>query len=68
MLTADVNQDLSSEDTFEFTPRLELAVNNTTTIIYNNVPFKMMLMSDRQVFKTNIDGTSRIEISLAEDH
>ena len=68
MLTADVNQDLSSEDTFEFTPRLEHEVNNTTTIIYNNVPFKMMLMSDRQVFKTDLDGTSRIEISLAEDH
>lgn len=68
MLTADVNQDLSSEDTFEFTPRLEHEVDNTTTIIYNDVPFKMMLMNDRQVFKTNLDGTSRIEISLAEDH
>jgi hypothetical protein len=68
MLTADVNQDLSSEDTFEFTPRLEQQVDNTTTIIYNNVPFKVMLMTDRLTTTTAVDGTSVIEIQVAEDH
>jgi len=68
MLTADVDQDLSSEDTFEFTPHLEHEVDDTTTIVYNDVPFKVMLMNDRLVTKTNTDGTSLIEISLAEDH
>jgi|5_EtaG_2_1085323.scaffolds.fasta_scaffold00706_15 hypothetical protein len=68
LLTADVNQDLSSEDTFEFTPRLEHEVDNTTTIIYNNVPFKVMLMTDRLVTNTGADGNSVIQISVAEDH
>lgn len=68
MLTADVNQDLSSEDTFEFTPRLEHEVDNTTTIIYNDVPFKVMLMTDRLTTTTAVDGTSVIEIQVAEDH
>ena len=68
MLTADVNQDLSSEDTFEFTPHLEHEVDNTTTIVYNNVPFKVMLTNDRTGFKTDVDGTAKIQITLAEDH
>ena len=68
MLTADVNQDLSSEDTFEFTPHLEHEVDNTTTIAYNNVPFKVMLMADRLTTTTSMDGTSVIEIQVAEDH
>lgn len=67
MLTADINQDLSSEDYFEITPPLHTSITNSTTIQYNNVPFKVYLTDDRTGFKTNTDGTSRIQVSVRED-
>ena len=67
MLTQDVNQDLSSEDYFEITPPLHKAIDNTTTITYNDVPFKVYQTSDMTSFKTNIDGTSKITIAVRED-
>jgi hypothetical protein len=67
MLTADVDQDISTQETFEFTPPLVTAVDNTTTIDYNDVAFKVYLTNDRTAFKTNTDGTSRIQITVRED-
>ena len=67
MIVQDVNQDLSSEDYFEIFPALNTAIDNTTTIQYNNVPFKVHLESDRTAFKTGTDGTYKIEFSVGED-
>jgi len=67
MLTADVNQDASSEDTFEFFPPLASAIDNTTTIAYNNVAFKVMLTSDESTFKTQADGSYQLEFTVRED-
>ena len=67
MLTADVNQDASSEDTFNFFPHLATAVDNTTTIAYNNVPFKVMLTTDESTFKTQADGSYQLEFTVRED-
>jgi len=67
MLTADVNQDASSEDTFQFFPPLATSIDNTTTIQYNNVPFKVMLTTDQSTFKTGTDGTYEIEFTVRED-
>lgn len=67
MLVQDVNQDASSEDTFTFFPPLASAVDNTTTIAYNNVAFKVMLTSDESTFKTQADGTYEIEFTVRED-
>ena len=67
MLTADVDQDASSEDYLDITPPLATAIDNSTTVIYNDVPFKVYLTNDRTAFKTNTDGTSRIQITVRED-
>ena len=67
MIVEDVNQDLSSEDYFEIFPALNTAIDNTTTIQYNNVPFKVHLESDRTAFKTGTDGTYKIEFDVGED-
>ncbi len=67
MLVEDVNQDASSEDTFEIFPQLTTAINNSTTIQYNDVPFKVYLTNDRTAFKTGTDGTYKIEITARED-
>ena len=67
MLTADVNQDASSEDTFEFFPRLTATVNNSTTIQYSDVPFKVFLTTDELAFKSATDGTHEIEFTVRED-
>jgi hypothetical protein len=67
MLTADVNQDASSEDTFEFFPILSTAVTNTVTIQYADVPFNVILTTDQLAFKTSADGTYEIEFSVRED-
>lgn len=67
MIVQDVNQDLASEDDFEIFPALNTAIDNTTTIQYNNVPFKVHLESDRTAFKTSTDGTYKIEFNVGED-
>ena len=67
MLTADVDQDASSEDYLDIAPPLTTAITNSTTVIYNDVPFKVYLTNDRTAFKTNTDGTSRIQITVRED-
>ena len=67
MLTADVNMDASSEDTIAFYPPLTVAVNNTTTIIYDNVPVTVFLDSNQQKFTTQADGYYRYEITLREE-
>tara|TARA_E500000178_G_scaffold272147_1_gene270260 strand:- start:3073 stop:3663 length:591 start_codon:yes stop_codon:yes gene_type:complete len=67
MLTADVDQDASSEDYLDITPPLTTAITNSTTVVYNNVPFKVYLTDDRTRFQTNTDGTSIVEITVRED-
>jgi hypothetical protein len=67
MLITDVNQDASSEDTFEIYPALFSPVNTSTTIIYNNVEFKVMLNSNVSTFKTQSDGIYKLEIDVRED-
>jgi len=67
MLTADVDMDASSEDTIAFYPALNVTVNNTTTIIYNDVPITVFIDSTQQKFSTQTDGYYRYDITLREE-
>jgi hypothetical protein len=67
MLTADVDQDASSEDYLDIAPPLTTAITNSTTVTYNDVPFKVYLTNDMTAFKTGTDGTSTISITVRED-
>ena len=67
MLVEDVDQDASSEDAFEIFPPLTEAINNSTTIQYNDVPFTVYLTNDRTAFKTGIDGTYQIDVTAREE-
>ena len=67
MLTADTNADTDSTDTFEIYPPLRTAITNSTTIVYNNVPFKVFLTSD--TVQTNVGNPELFtyEITVRED-
>ncbi len=67
MLVQDINQDSSTEDFLHISPPLTTAITNSTTVVYNNVPFKVYLADDKTTFKTNTDGTSTISITVRED-
>ena len=67
MLTADTNADTDSTDTFEIYPPLRTAITNSTTIVYDNVPFKVFLTSD--TVQTNVGNPELFtyEITVRED-
>lgn len=67
MLTHDVNQDESSEDSFQIYPPLVTAVTNSATIIYNNVEFTVYLDTDQIKTLTQADGTFKYEIVCIEE-
>ena len=67
VLTADINLDGSSVNALQFYPALTTAVTSSTTVVYENVPFKVRLQDDviRETIST--DGLYSIEISVRED-
>ena len=67
VLTADINLDGSSVNALQFYPPLTTAVTSSTTVVYENVPFKVRLQDDiiRETIST--DGLYTIEISVRED-
>ena len=67
MLTADVNQDASSEDYISIFPSLRTAIDSSTTITYNNVPFKVFLTSDNQSFQVGNPKFFTYELLVRED-
>jgi hypothetical protein len=66
-LTADVDQDASSVDTFGIYPVLTQQIDSSTTIIYNNVSFKVFLVNDQNTFATGTDGTFRLDVNVREE-
>lgn len=67
LVTDDVNMDASSEDTIPIFPSLVTAVNATTTIVYDNVPFTVMLVDDASSFTTDANGFYRYAIEVREE-
>jgi len=69
MLTVDVNlnQTDSTEDVINFYPNLITPLTNTTTIIYDNVPFVVYLDGENTSYSTNIDGTYRCQFGCNEE-
>jgi hypothetical protein len=67
MITADVDMDASSEDTFNIYPPLTTAVSSSTTVTYNSVPIKVYFDKDEQKYITQADGTFQYEIVMTEE-
>ena len=67
MLTADTNADTDSTDTFEIFPTLRTAITNSTTIVYDNVPFKVFLTSDTVGANVGSPELFTYEITVRED-
>lgn len=67
MITADVDMDASSEDTFNIYPPLTSAVSSSTTVTYNSVPIKVYFDKDEQKYITQADGTFQYEIVMTEE-
>jgi hypothetical protein len=67
MIMEDVDMDISSEDSFEIHPPLVTDIDNTTTITYNNVPFKVYLTGDNIRYATSTDGLYQYEIKVNEE-
>lgn len=67
MITADVDMDASSEDTFNIYPPLTTAVSSSTTVTYNSVPIKVYFDKDEQKYITQADGSFQYEIVMTEE-
>ena len=67
MLTEDVNLDGSTIDTLPIFPSLRTATTSSTTVQYNNVPFKVFLTSDQQQFSVGNPELFTYEINVRED-
>ena len=57
----------SSVQTLEFYPPLTAAVESTTTVTYNNVPFRVYLTGDNVQYKSSTDGLYQYQIKVNED-
>ena len=66
-LTADTDLDGSTIDTINIFPALTTAVTGSTTVTYNDVPFRVFLNSDQSTFATNVEGFYRYEIEVREE-
>lgn len=67
MLTADIDLDGSSVNALQFHPPLTTAVTSSTTVTYNNVPFKVYLASDAVSVRTTADEMYEYEIRVNEE-
>jgi hypothetical protein len=67
MLTEDVNLDGSTVVGLPIYPTLRTAVNASTTVVYNDVPFKVFLTSDTQGFKIGTQKYYSYEINVREE-
>lgn len=67
MLTADVNLDNSTIDALPIFPTLRTAVNASTTVVYEDVPFKVFLTKDNQGFKVGAPKYYSYEINVREE-
>jgi hypothetical protein len=67
MLTDDVNLDGSTIVGLPIFPSLRTAVSSSTTVQYNNVPFKVFLTSDVQQFNVGNQNLFQYEINVRED-
>lgn len=67
MLTADVNMDASSEDYLEIFPALTAEINNSTTVTYDDVPFKVFFNTDQHKYTVSTTGLIRYEIEVREE-
>lgn len=66
MITADVTM-TGSNDTLEFYPPLVTGITNSTTVTYNNVPFKVYLTGDNIQYKSSTDGLYQYQIKVNEE-
>ena len=67
MLTEDVNLDGSTIVGLPIFPSLRTAVSSSTTVQYNDVPFKVFLTSDAQQFNVGNPKLFTYEINVRED-
>ena len=67
VLTADINLDGSTVNALQFYPPLTTAVTSSTTVTYENVPFKVSLMDDVVRETISTDGLYTIEFTVRED-
>lgn len=66
MVTEDITF-TGGNDTIEFHPPLVTGIDNTTTITYNDVPFKVYLTGDNIRYATSTDGLYQYEIKVNEE-
>lgn len=67
MLTEDVNLDGSTIVPLPIFPTLRTAVNSSTTVVYEDVPFKVFLTKDNQGFKVGAPKYYTYEINVREE-
>ena len=67
MITEDINMDSSSEDFFNIYPPLVTGITNSTTITYDDVPFKVHLTGDNIKIATTTDGKFQYEFKVNEE-
>ena len=67
MITEDINMDSSSEDFFNIYPPLVTGITNSTTVTYDNVPFKVYLTGDNIQYKSSTDGKFQYQIKVNEE-
>lgn len=66
MVTADKTIS-GTNDAISFYPPLTTGITSSTTLTYDNVPFKVHLTGDNMQLKTTIDGSYQYEIKLNEE-
>jgi hypothetical protein len=66
MVTADVTIS-GTNDAISFYPPLVTGITNSTTVIYDNVPFKVYLTGDNIQYKSSTDGKFQYQIKVNEE-
>jgi len=66
MVTGDVTPDSAGDVQINFEPALITAVTISTTVTFNNVPFKMIMTNDIQEYQYNTDGTVNYRMDVQE--
>lgn len=66
MVTADVTIS-GTDDAISFYPPLVTGITNSTTITYDDVPFKVYLTGDNIQYKSSTDGKFQYQIKVNEE-
>ena len=66
MVTADVTIS-GTNDAISFYPPLVTGLTNSTTVTYDNVPFKVYLTGDNIQYKSSTDGKFQYQIKVNEE-